>query len=206
MLVFVGNVKSPMADVHAGYLGEALVLEATRLGLATCWTHRYYSASRIAPDLRLEYGERIVAASPIGHALPRPSVGERLSGLTKNSKVRLSAEQIATAGCMRYAGGMYRDLVEAARLAPSPMNRQAWRFTLDGYNRLCLSLSGDVPVLGLSTRVDCGVAMLHVDVAARAAGHEGEWEMTGGSAVARWRPRIAYLSDLGAEKPERIYA
>jgi nitroreductase len=204
MLVFIGSIKSQVSDVHVGYVGEAAVLEATRLGLATCWTHRFFSPSKLARYVTLAYGERIVAASPIGHAVSGRSIGERLATMDKRSTVRLPAEQIATSECLSHARGMYRDLVEAARLAPSPMNRQAWRFALDEDDRLCVSLSGAAPVLGLSTRVDCGVAMLHVDVAARAAGHEGDWEFGSGSAVARWRPRITFMGDLSAQEPERL--
>ena len=201
-LVFIGKVKSPQADLHVGYVGEAAVLEATRLGLGTCWTHRMYSASAVARHVPLEYGERVVAASPLGIVPLTPSVGERLQASRATSSARLPVSEIATSDCLTHSHGMFRDAVEAARLAPSPLNRQIWRFTLDG-DCLCLSLAGGPEMPRCGKRLDAGIAMLHVDIALAAAGHDGRWEVTSGSTVARWRPRMAVVNDVADENDRR---
>lgn len=190
MVVVIADATIAAGDTNAGYIGEAAILEATRLGLSTCWTHRYFSAPKVTPHLKMAYGEHIIAASPVGHAKASPSLSERVAGMDKRSSGRLPLEVLATSGCVSHAGGFYRKMLEAARLAPSPMNRQAWRFSLDQAGRLCVSTAGADPMMGLSGRVDCGIAMLHMDVAAQAEGFEGRWDVSAGTSSATWEPDV----------------
>ena len=37
VIAFVGRMESPRVQEAAGYTGEGIILEATALGLATCW-------------------------------------------------------------------------------------------------------------------------------------------------------------------------
>jgi hypothetical protein len=201
-LVFIGKVKSPQADLHAGYLGEAAVLEATRLGLGTCWTHRMYSASAVSAHCALDYGERIVAASPVGFVSSAPGMGERLRGSRSTATGKLAVSQIATPECLTHAHGMYRDALEAARLAPSALNRQPWRFSLED-GCLCLSLASGPELSRCSKRIEAGIAMLHVDIAAAAVGHEGKWEVFAASPLARWRPKLAVVNEIAEENDRR---
>jgi nitroreductase len=202
-LVFIGRVKSPQSDLHAGYLGEAAVLEASRLGLGTCWTHRMYSPSVVSAHCPLDYGERVVAASPVGFVPSAPSIGERLQSSRSTATGKLPVADIATSECLTHAHGMYRDALEAARLAPSPLNRQIWRFSLEEDGRLCLSLASGPELARCSKRIDAGIAMLHVDVAAAAAGHDGRWETCSGPPVARWRPKINVVNEVTDENDRR---
>ena len=201
-LVFIGRVKSPQSDLHVGYLGEAAVLEATRLGLGTCWTHRMYSASTVASHVALDYGERVVAASPVGFVPSAPSIGERFQTLSPAATERLPVAGIAESQCLTHSRGMYREPLEAVRRAPSPLNRQVWRFTVED-GCLCLTLAAGQEVTRCPKRIDAGIAMLHVDVAMAATGHEGKWETCGSAPVARWRPRLAVVDDIAEENDRR---
>ena len=185
MLVFVGSNKALDASLHAGYVGEAAILEATSLGLDTCWTHRFFSPSKLSHYLTLELGERIFAATPIGKAVETPTVGERLAASLFKSRHRKPIETLATPDCLAFSGGMYVPMIEAVRLAPSPMNRQIWRFGLEK-KRVILSTADAPEIAGLSKRVDCGIAMLHFEIAAQACGLRGRWIPASPPAVAEW--------------------
>ena len=80
--------------------------------------------------------------------------------------------------------------VELARIAPSAMNRQPWRFARAEDGSLLVSFEGsDTPVI--SKRLDCGIAMLHFELGAREAGAAGSWELLSGRDVAHWMPGAA---------------
>jgi len=58
-----------------------------------------------------------------------------------------------------------RTAVEAARLAPSAVNRQPWRFRM-GENRITLISNDNKKSHGVSPFLDCGIALLHLIVGA----------------------------------------
>ena len=48
LLVFIADEREPFADQHVGFTGEGVVLEATRLGLDTCWIGGFFRRPRSA--------------------------------------------------------------------------------------------------------------------------------------------------------------
>ncbi len=75
--------------------------------------------------------------------------------------------------------------VETARLAPSAVNRQPWRFRLDG-GGLVVAKDSAFETPKVAKRLDCGIAMLHAELGALAAGLDGLWTDLTGSDVARF--------------------
>jgi nitroreductase len=79
--------------------------------------------------------------------------------------------------------------LEAARRAPSARNRQPWRFRIEG--EAVTVFTGSEKQNGkLSPRLDCGIAMLHFELGARAAGLAGRWELLDAPDVARYVPAV----------------
>jgi hypothetical protein len=78
-----------------------------------------------------------------------------------------------------------RAALEAARLAPSAVNRQPWRFHVEP-GSVTVSVDNDHLTFGISKRLDCGIAMLHIEAAALDCGAQGEWELLSGLDVARF--------------------
>ena len=75
--------------------------------------------------------------------------------------------------------------LEAARLAPSARNRQPWRFRVrDG--AITITEDGRPALPGISKRLDCGIALLHLELGARAAGVSGRSELLDPPQVARF--------------------
>ena len=78
--------------------------------------------------------------------------------------------------------------LEAARLAPSAVNRQPWSFDVQDD-----SITVFVRTRGLefnvSKRLDCGIAMLHLEIAAVDSGCKGEWEFLPPPQVAKFKIR-----------------
>jgi hypothetical protein len=82
--------------------------------------------------------------------------------------------------------GWMRASLEAARVAPSAVNRQPWRFHVQP-NSITLSMDNRPSFdFYISKRLDCGIAMLHIEVAALNEGVGGEWELLNDPQVGRF--------------------
>ena len=75
--------------------------------------------------------------------------------------------------------------LEAARIAPSAVNRQPWHFSVEP-DSITVSVGNPTRQLGISKRLDCGIAMLHIEVAALESGVQGRWEFLESPEVARF--------------------
>jgi len=186
-LLFIADTRAPFANQHLGYTGEAIVLEATSRTLDTCWIGGFFDPKKATSLVELGAGERVVAASPLGIALAQATSAERTMTNMAGSKNRKPLEVIApdgTAGWPAWAIGA----LETARLAPSAVNRQPWRFRWDD-DALVVSVNGRLETPKVTKRLDCGIAMLHVEIAALSYGVTGSWtDLSSGLDVARFVP------------------
>jgi nitroreductase len=185
VLVFIGDESTGFADEHVGYVGEAVILEAAALGLDTCWIGGFFSAARTAQIVDLGPTERVFAVSPVGHATRALGLTERAMRGMAHAHSRKHVDQIvsgSTAGWPDWAIAA----VETARLAPSAVNRQPWRFRFEaGALVVARDSAGETP--RVTKRLDCGIAMLHAELGARATGMHGAWrDLSAGLDVARY--------------------
>ena len=152
-----------------GYLGEAFALECTALGLGTCWLANYNkkAAQAVVP---LEEGEALGCIIAVGQpgeayaARPRKTL-DRLTGLSQEALQDLPEWQ--------------QRALECARMAPSAVNGQPWRF---------LPEEDAIRVVNTSNnyghgKLDCGIAMLHIELGAAHCGVAGDWRFEGEDAV-----------------------
>jgi len=79
-----------------------------------------------------------------------------------------------------------RASLEAARLAPSATNRQPWGFNIEN-DGITVFVRTSGPEFNISKRLDCGIAMLHIEVAALDCGCQGEWEFLQSPQVAKFK-------------------
>lgn len=160
------------AAAEVGYVGQAAVLEATALGLGTCWIGGMFRPDVATSLVALAPGERVFAVSPLGRATQSKSLGEKIATAMVKSQTRKPSEEIAPGsdGWPEWA----KKGVEAARMAPSALNIQPWRFTF-GADTVTLSTDGKKDSCGIPKRLDCGIAMLHFELGAWMVGMRGTW-------------------------------
>jgi nitroreductase len=176
LVVLIGEATYPNHEVAVGFLGEGIILHATSLGLGTCWVSGTYSRRAVEARVKLGDSEKVVAVSPIGFA-KRPrnglagSVVEAPEGLHRRKPLRSMVRGLPVNG---FPFG-YREVLEAARLAPSAVNRQPWRFKVEP-DGIVVSAARFELLPMAARRLDCGISMLHLEVAASANGIRGEWE------------------------------
>ncbi len=103
--------------------------------------------------------------------------GNRIGHLRQEEKASLinsqrTAPEDWPSGCS--------EALEAARLAPSALNRQPWAFNISR-DRISLSSSKLDLFPAAPVKLDCGIAMLHFEVGAKVNGLHGHWRMLDGA-------------------------
>jgi len=187
ILAFIGKKNATFTNQHVGYTGEAIVLEATRLGLQTCWVGGYFNPSKTERLVALAPDERVVAVSPLGHALRKDTSSQRAIAHLAGSNFRKRVGDIA----LRSKSGAWPAwalaAAETVRFAPSAANRQPWRLRFED-GALIIGKDSSRESSKVAKRLDIGVAMLHADLAFEAHGIDGAWTDLTGTDVARFDP------------------
>jgi nitroreductase len=185
-IAFIGDMDSPNVWEQVGYTGEGIILEAEALNLATCWVAGFFRPKVVASLTEIGKRERVLTVTPIGYAAKRHSLEESVMtgfGLTHRRRP-LSG---LVSGLQESEWPRWVKLaLEAARLAPSAVNRQPWRFKVEP-NSITVSVNTVHREYGLSKRLCCGIAMLHIEVAALTCGIRGSWEFLDPPLVARFQ-------------------
>ena len=185
LIAFIGDMDDPYIQEEVGYLGEGIILEATAMGLATCWVAGFFRPRVAASVVGAAPNERVLAVTPVGHAVEDFSLEERtMMGFARAHRRKPLAELVTGLDQAELPRWM-KSALEAARLAPSAINRQPWRFYLEP-NRITVSVNNPRFTFGISKRLDCGIAMLHIEVAALDCGVRGGWEFMEAPRVARF--------------------
>lgn len=185
-VAFIGRMDSPSANEKVGYTGEGIILEATALGLATCWVAGFYRPEIAAELAGAASNERVLAVSPIGYSDERWTLEERLmSGFGRSHKRKPLNELISA-----YQGEIsnkidIKTILEAARVAPSAVNRQPWRFTVES-DGIIISTDNTNDSFNIPKRLDCGITMLHIEVASLKLGIKGKWQFLESPQVAKF--------------------
>jgi hypothetical protein len=187
----VGAVESSEKDMEDfGYLMERLVLDATALGLGTCWLGGSFTRSRFAEAIDVRADESMPAVVSIGMIAGQQRAIDRLIRRGAGSDKRLPWEQLFfdgtfQASLLRQEAGLYAAPLDMVRLGPSASNKQPWRIVREGerwhfylrrtpgYHKTVL---GRVKVADLQ-RVDTGIAMCHWALTAEALGLCGAWQV-----------------------------
>jgi hypothetical protein len=187
VLCMIADAGRPFAQQHIGYVGEAAVLEATALGLDTCWVGGFFDPQKASRLVRLGEQERIVAVSPVGIAVSELSGAERTMRSMSSAHKRKPIETLAPSGTSGWPAWALAAL-ECARIAPSAVNRQPWRFRMDG-SVLEVLRDSKAEMPKVTKALDCGIAMLHAQLGAFSTGVSGTWiDAKSGLGVARFEP------------------
>ncbi len=184
-IAFIGNMESPYVQEQVGYTGEGIILEVEALHLATCWVAGFFRPKVAASLVGTSERERVLAVTPIGYATKRQSVEEQLMTGFGFTHRRRPLSGLVTGLGESELPEWIRIALEAARLAPSAVNRQPWRFHVEP-DSITVSVNNLGREFGLSKRLCCGIAMLHIEVATLNCGRRGKWEFLEAPQVARF--------------------
>ena len=206
-LYLLGAVPDTAVSLEdLGCCMERVILEATALGLGTCWLAGTFRRSSFARQIGLRKGELLPAISPIGYAAEKKTVIEKLMKKGARSQQREPWNVLFFAADGRTPlveadAGSYADALESVRLGPSGVNRQPWRIIKGREGRFRLYLAESRlfnRALGKirTQNMDMGIAMCHFAMVARENGLPGRWER---EAQAQGYPGLTYIAGWQAD-------
>jgi nitroreductase len=174
-MAFIGDSSLPFFQQLTGYVGEGCVLEAVTLGLSTCWVGGFFHPQIVSSHIALKETERILAVTPVGYRTEELTRKDRLFKKIAGSHKRKALAELTSGLPEKDWPSWVRSGLEAARVAPSAVNRQPWRFHVED-SAVTMSVDSGKDEYKIPKRLDCGIAMLHFRLGARHAGHTGRWE------------------------------
>ncbi|HET9570062.1 MAG TPA: nitroreductase family protein [Bacteroidales bacterium] len=154
LLVLAGSKTDPNLKEKAGYCGEMLVLEATMLGLGTCWVGGTFDTKNDV--FQLTSDEALVCVIPIGHveslSFKEKMVHQMIAGKSKSiEQLMISDAKIPS---------QYLEAMKAVQKAPSAAYRQPVRFDFKK-GTLTVYTEDD----GKLNLVDLGIVKAHFEIA-----------------------------------------
>lgn len=176
--MFSGNVSTYVALIgpddnetreRFGYFGEKLVLHATELGLGTCWVAGTFD--RASVTVWREAGEVIHDVIPVGVKPAKQPLAQRTirAGLRRRDKKPEALYQGPTS--LAEAPDWVRSGIAAVLKGPSAVNQQPVVFVQDASG-----LRATLPRYKREVEYyDLGIAKLHFQLGAEAAGTAGSW-------------------------------
>lgn len=168
-IALVGNSNISNIENKLGYYGEFLVLEATQLGLGTCWIGGTYDKDAASSVVQLKDNEKMYCIIAVGIVKEDKNLKEKLiSSFSKNKKPFnevLSSEE-------KDIPAWVKSGIEAVIKAPSAINKQPWKYSFEDNNvKVCLEKEND----GYG-KIDIGISMAHFELGARRENYNGKWK------------------------------
>lgn len=165
ILALKGNRNDPHLCEKLGYYGELVVLEATSLGLGTCWVGG--SFDKESQVFRIGEDEKIQYVITLGECPVEKSIREKLiHGLSHRRSTKIE-DLIVSSSNMNALPITFMEAMKAVHKAPSAMNSQPVRFEYT---------TGEIVAhhknLSEKDSVDLGIAKAHFTVV---AGGKFEW-------------------------------
>jgi hypothetical protein len=187
LIAFIGDIDDPYVNEKIGYTGEGIILEATAMDMGTCWVggSMFFRRGVAESIVGAAGNERVFAVTPVGYALKEFSLGERVQMAFGIFHRRKPLKEMVSGLDEKEWPQWMKAALEAARLAPSAVNRQPWRFHVEPKS-ITVSVDSSLVEWGISKRLDCGIAMLHIEVAALDCGVKGQWELLEAPQVAKF--------------------
>lgn len=168
--VFISDTKGNNIE-KVGYYGECLILAATELGLGTCWVSGTFNSDVVGKKIKLRENEKIHAITPIGYPEENYESSEKFLRMIARSNRRKSLADICPDMGSKDLPEWFVSGLEAARLAPSAINKQPWIFSYeDNTAKITAVNKSDM------ARLDCGIAMLHFELGTLHKGVTGKWK------------------------------
>lgn len=181
-LVGIAADRTKETTIALGILFEKVILEATSLGISTCWLGIGYSKKDFGRYLSLPEGEVISVVSPLGYPAGKARRRDNFVRFAMKSHKRKPWEKIFfdanwDTPLTPEKSDTMKEILEMVRIAPSSSNKQPWRLIKEG-NSLHLYIHRPSAMIfqGFDTGYnDLGIVKSHIDLTAESLAIRGEW-------------------------------
>jgi len=160
-----------------GYTMEKIILQATRMGLGTCWLGGTFNKQGFLEALKPREGESMPAITPVGYTKESRGTFDKAVRYFAGSKNRKPWSELFYkpdfTSLRREEAGVYGLALEMVRLGPSASNGQPWRLVVDGdaVHFYVQNRSGYKSMV----RLDMGIAFCHFDLSVKESNLNGVW-------------------------------
>jgi nitroreductase len=191
-------ILSEVVDNHienAGYIGENIVLKAKEIEIDSCWI-TFEDSEKILDKLEISSNKSISAIIALGYEatsykkkIVNPTkTGESYSLsnmeiVDNDTSTRLGVEEIVyidewgkNIDAETLAERALLDAFNYARMAPSTLNRQPWRFIVDG-GKVILAVRNDEYTNTYESKIDAGIVMLFFESIVRTTLFDTSWTL-----------------------------
>ncbi|MGM0420381.1 MAG: nitroreductase family protein [Bacillota bacterium] len=163
--VVIADTSCNNYQEQAGYGGEILVLSAEAAGIDSCWIGGFYDREALMKEVDIREGQEIMAIIALGQAKAKTTISEKVVKLVSGSKKRKELDELCLPEFKEEWPEWIKTAVKAARLAPSAVNRQPWRFKVED-DTLILLAAAEEDKGSVSPLLDCGIALAHLELGA----------------------------------------
>lgn len=101
------------------------------MGLGTCWVSGLFKPEIVRRQIELAENEQVYAVIPVGYTRDRYSMEEKIMVRFVAADKRKSLNELCKGRFREGWPEWIKSALECARLAPSAVNRQPWRFTVN---------------------------------------------------------------------------
>lgn len=186
-LAIIINEQYSRVYERAGFLGQKIVLEATSLGLSTCWVGGSFDDVIAAKNLGVMNKEKVIAVIPIGYARKNFSLTEKMMNQMPDFILKMDKTEIVNGKELENCPSWIATVIQAAQKAPSVRNRQPWRFFIGDDYSIKISVDEINEPTTVPKQIDCGIVMAHVDITTKYLGINGVWEYLESPDVAKFK-------------------
>lgn len=165
---------------NAGYVGEGISLKANELGVSSCWI-TFKDSKTVIHKLNLVTDKEVVGILALGYGKKARKIttgavqtGGNYTQADMKKKASLGAGRLPLqkivyidqwgqeADVDTLTERALYDPMDYARRAPSTLNRQPWRFLIDG-SKIILAVRDDEETNEYEEQIDAGIAMLYFE-------------------------------------------
>lgn len=169
--------KGPYALENAGFIGESIILELTKMGLGSCWLGGSFRRGQFSEAIGLTENELLPAVIAVGVPADKRSLVDRAIIWSAKSRTRLPLDTLCQNYDEKLLTAPMKELLLLMQAAPSASNKQPWRFICQN-NRIHFYILPDakyqrtlnVAKLVDLQRVDMGIILSHLTLAAEEMG------------------------------------
>ena len=207
-LFIAGAVAAaPGAMEDLGCLMEDAIIRCTQLGLGTCWLGGSFNRAGFAKSIGLNGDEVLPCVTPVGYAADKRGLMDRMVRAMAGSKHRkpwgeLFFENDFSHPLVEDQNQRQHEMLQCVRIAPSASNKQPWRIIKDQQGALHFYIARTkgygrwIPGVDLQ-RIDIGIAISHLTLAAQELGAQGAWRQAQPAIDAGGREYITSWSAAG---------
>lgn len=157
-IILLSDVKNGYIE-NSGYIGERLILKARDLGIDSCWI-TFKDSKSIKDKLNISSDKEITAIIALGYEDEKKANNKPVSERLGVEEIVFMDEWGKNASVTELEERYLLDAFSFARMAPSSLNRQPWRFIIDG-GKVILAVKTDDFSSDYEGRIDAGISMLY---------------------------------------------